>query len=79
MCNYHMDDISDLIDKSFYGAGSDRLYSKIIDDIQRVVIIKALERSCGNRVQASKILGMHRNTLRGKIRKFDIDVGGFKR
>ncbi|MFH1190225.1 MAG: helix-turn-helix domain-containing protein [Candidatus Omnitrophota bacterium] len=79
MCNYNMDDISELIDKSFYGAGSERIYAKIIDEIQRAVIIKALERSFGNRVQASKILGMHRNTLSGKIKKFNIDVGGFKR
>ena len=79
MCNYNMNDISDLIDKSFYSIGSDSFYAKIINDIQKVVIIKALERSHGNRVQASKILGMHRNTLSGKIKKFDIDVGGFKR
>ncbi len=79
MCKDYMDDISDLIDKSFYGAGSERIYAKIIDEIQKAVIIKALERSYGNRVQASRILGMHRNTLSGKIKKFDIDVGGFKR
>ena len=74
-----MDDISDLIDKIFYGPDSGLICARIIDDIQKAVIIKALERSYGNRVQASKILGMHRNTLSGKIKKFDIDVGRFKR
>ncbi|MFH1189590.1 MAG: helix-turn-helix domain-containing protein [Candidatus Omnitrophota bacterium] len=74
-----MNNISELIDRSFYGSGSDRIYAKIIEEIQKTVITKALERTCGNRVRASRILGMHRNTLNCKIKKFDIDVEGFKR
>lgn len=51
----------------------------IISDIERAAITKALEETCGNQVAASKILGLHRNTLRTKIRKFNIDVWRFKK
>jgi len=78
MGNSDMDNISDLVEKSFYNADTEQVYSKIIDEIQKVVIIKALERSHGNQLKAAKILGIHRNTLRAKISKFDISPERWK-
>lgn len=66
-------------DERFYMIDIGRSYSTIIDDIEKITIIKALERSLGNQIAASKVLGLHRNTLRNKIKKFGIDVGRFKR
>ena len=66
-------------DEQFYTVDIGRSYSYIINDIEKITIIKALERSDGNRVRAAKMLGVHRNTLNNKIRKFNIDVGNFKR
>jgi DNA-binding NtrC family response regulator len=73
-----MDDLSDLVGKSFYVEPPARICGKIMDEVQRIVIIKALERSFGNRVKAARMLGVHRNTLSGKIKKFNIDVEEFK-
>jgi len=74
-----MNDISNIIDGYFYAADRERIYDYIINEIGKIVIVKALERSYGNQVAAARILGVHRNTLNSKIRKFNIDIGRFKR
>jgi two-component system nitrogen regulation response regulator GlnG len=74
-----MDNIMDLIDNSFYAADADRIYGSMIDRIEKLVIAKALEQTCGNQVEAAKLLGLHRNTLHNKIKKFDIDIWRFKK
>ena len=51
-----------------------------INLIESVELIeKALERSYGNQVMAAKMLGLNRNTLHTKIKKFYIDIRRFKR
>ncbi|MBN1527037.1 MAG: hypothetical protein JW919_05615 [Candidatus Omnitrophica bacterium] len=74
-----MNDISNIIDDYFYTAERERIYDYIINEIEKVVITKALERSCGNQVAAARMLGVHRNTLNSKIRKLNIDIGRFKK
>ncbi len=74
-----MDNVWDIIDKYFYSANSTQIFDDIINEIEKIVITKGLERSCGNRLRAAKILGVHRNTLNYKIKKYNIDVGEFKR
>ncbi len=74
-----MDKIPDIIDKQFYTAGEGHIYGGMIDHIEKIVITKALERSGGNQLEAARFLGLHRNTLRNKIRKLNIDVGRFKK
>lgn len=54
------------------------IYHSVIGTIERMLIEKALERSYGNQILASKILGINRNTLRTKIKKLNISVGRFK-
>ncbi|MDD5423549.1 MAG: helix-turn-helix domain-containing protein [Candidatus Omnitrophica bacterium] len=73
-----MDDVYDIINRYFYAGNSERIYDSIIDDIEKAVIVKALERSGGNQVAASKILGLHRNTLSNKIKKLNIDVERYR-
>lgn len=79
MGNLNMDNILDRIDTYFYTVDAGRVYDSVINHIEMIVITKALERSYGNQVQAAKILGLHRNTLSSKIKKLNIDVGGFKK
>ena len=51
------------------------LYRAAIEPVEKAVILHALRRCRGNQSEAAALLGLHRNTLRKKIRQFDIDVG----
>ncbi|MFA6142734.1 MAG: helix-turn-helix domain-containing protein [Candidatus Omnitrophota bacterium] len=66
------------INDQFYRIDMSQNFDIIISDIEKAAILKALERCFGNQVAASKMLGLHRNTLRNKIKKLNIDVGRFK-
>ena len=48
------------------------VYKNAVETIERPLIEKVLERTFGNQIKAAKILGINRNTLRSKIRKFGI-------
>jgi DNA-binding protein Fis len=74
-----MDNISDIVDKDFYEIDAGKVYANTINRVEKIVIIKALERSYGNQVEAAKMLGLHRNTLHSKIKKFNIDLMRFKK
>jgi len=79
MGNEDMDKDRDMIDEYFFTATSSQVYDDIINDIEKRVITKALDLSGGNQLAAARILGVHRNTLKNKIKKYRIDVGGFKK
>lgn len=66
------------IEQYFLTTDEGRIYDVVIDKVGRILIEKALERTRGNRVLASKILGLNRNTLHAKIKKLNIDVDRFK-
>lgn len=75
----NISDISDIVDKDFYEMDTGKIYANTVNRVEKIVIIKALERSYGNQVEAAKMLGLHRNTLHSKIKKFNIDVMRFKK
>lgn len=52
------------------------LYRRVMGEVERVLIIEALERAGGSQVRAARILGIHRNTLRGRMRKLAIGPPG---
>ncbi len=54
------------------------LYNKAVTPLERALIESALTRSGGSQSEAAEILGLHRNTLRRKIRELGIDVSRFK-
>lgn len=66
------------VDEYFFTVDEGRIYNIVIDKIGRLLIEKALERTRGNRILASKILGLNRNTLHAKIKRLHIDVDRFK-
>lgn len=45
---------------------------KVMPEVERILIQKALERTRGNQVQASNLLGISRNTLRKRIEKYGL-------
>ncbi len=48
------------------------LHNKFMDEFERPLILKTLEFCKGNQIKTSKILGINRNTLRTKIKKFNL-------
>jgi two-component system nitrogen regulation response regulator GlnG len=51
----------------------DGLYQTVIEPIERAAIQEALRRCEGNRKEAAELLGMHRNTLRKKMKDLGIN------
>ena len=47
-------------------------YWSFVERLERVVISEALHRSGGNQIQAARLLGINRNTLRRKIVELEI-------
>ncbi|MBT6451289.1 MAG: sigma-54-dependent Fis family transcriptional regulator, partial [Verrucomicrobiales bacterium] len=65
------DNLASLSTKLFQWARTDKTL-KIIPAVERELIINALKETNGNQVQASKLLGITRATLRKRIEKFEI-------
>ncbi len=53
--------------------GPDGLHQSALAPIERAVIVRALAETGGKQGQAAKLLGIHRNTLRAKLRDLGID------
>lgn len=47
------------------------IHPLIMGEVEKRLIIKALEKSRGNKLQAAKILGMSRNTFHKKVQKLE--------
>jgi DNA-binding NtrC family response regulator len=53
----------------FWGTG---LHPNLLDKIEKFIVQKALTETKGNQVQAAKLLGISRNTLRNRIDKYHL-------
>ena len=53
----------------FWGRG---LHSNLLEKIKKLLVQKALAETKGNQVQAAKLLGISRNTLRNRIDKYNL-------
>jgi len=53
----------------FWGTG---LHSNLLEKVEKFLIQKALSETKGNQVQAAKLLGISRNTLRHRIEKYGL-------
>ena len=54
------------------------IYHSVIADTEKVLIQRALANSHGNQIAAAQTLGLHRNTLRRKIKELKINLRMFK-
>lgn len=50
------------------------LYGRVLREVERPLIARALGATRGNQVRAARLLGLNRNTLRKKIRELGVDV-----
>ncbi len=55
-------------------AGSENLYDEALAVVERYLLTSVLRHTGGNRLQAAKILGMTRGTLRNKIKSLGISI-----
>lgn len=53
---------------------SSGLYERVLQEVERPLIKVSLLATGGNQLQAAKILGLNRNTLRKKIRDLNLEV-----
>jgi two-component system nitrogen regulation response regulator GlnG len=56
-------------------AGSTELYAESLGLMEREVLVRVLRHTGGNQLQAAKILGITRGSLRTKIRTLGITIG----
>jgi DNA-binding NtrC family response regulator len=58
--------VNDLMKSGFF-------LEEAVELLERTLITRALERTHGNGSAASKLLGIHRNTLQKKMRDYKLD------
>ncbi|QEL18084.1 sigma-54-dependent transcriptional regulator [Limnoglobus roseus] len=56
-------------------AGSETLYAESLARMEREILIRILQHTNGNQLQAARILGITRGSLRNKIRLLGINIG----
>ena len=57
--------------KDLDGEKARGIYSMVIDSVEKTLIEDVLKRSNGNQSEAAQKLGVNRNTLRAKMKKFN--------
>jgi two-component system nitrogen regulation response regulator GlnG len=55
-------------------AGSEELYAHALRRLERMLVTKVLQHTGGNQLQAAKILGITRGSLRNKVRELGITI-----
>jgi two-component system nitrogen regulation response regulator GlnG len=55
-------------------AGSEELYAEALERMEREVLVRVLRHTGGNQLQAARILGITRGSLRTKIRALGITI-----
>jgi len=66
------------LDNSLYKEKQGVVYRYVLEIIEKSLLEQVLERTFGNQLKAAKILGINRNTMRTKIKKFGIDPNRWK-
>ncbi|MDC1311072.1 Fis family transcriptional regulator [Burkholderiales bacterium] len=52
------------------GEGAQGVYGMVIESVEKTLIEEILKRTEGNQSEAAHMLGINRNTLRAKMKKF---------
>jgi len=66
------------LDDALYREKQGVLYRYILETVERPLLEQALERTAGNQLEAARILGINRNTMRSKIKKLGINAERWK-
>lgn len=59
--------------------GNGFFLEEAVEVLEKTLIARALERTKGNRSAASKLLGIHRNTLQRKMVEYNVPTGRVRR
>ncbi len=65
-------DIEEIVENIIENYGNGNEAPKLVPTIEKLLISKALLKTRGNQVQAAKMLGIHRNTLRSRMKKYQL-------
>jgi DNA-binding protein Fis len=63
---------------TIYAQSKGDIHRSILDAVEKPLIEYALEQTEGNQQKAARILGINRNTMRSKIRRFSINTSQWK-
>lgn len=69
-------DFDDALQQLITEVAEGRSDLKLWPEIEKLLVEKALQITKGNQVQAAKILGIHRNTLRNRMARYEIGESG---
>lgn len=58
--------------ETFFLEHQGNVYRFLLELLERPLLVRVLDYTRGNQLEASRILGINRNTLRGKLRKLGI-------
>ena len=56
-------------------AGGEDVYARCLEEMERRVLTRVLQHTGGNQVQAARLLGINRGSLRAKMRALKITIG----
>lgn len=70
------DNIDTLLDQYFNDLDGDEptaIYEMVINTVEKPLLLYIMNKTEGNQSKAAKMLGLNRNTLRKKLKQFNLD------
>jgi len=70
------DNIDTLLDQYFNDLGGDQpstIYEMVINTVEKPLLIYIMNKTEGNQSKAAKMLGLNRNTLRKKLKQYNLE------
>ena len=70
------DNIDTLLDQYFNdldGDGPTAIYEMVINTVEKPLLLYIMNKTEGNQSKAAKMLGLNRNTLRKKLKQYNLD------
>ena len=70
------DNIDTLLDQYFNDLDGDQasaIYEMVINTVEKPLLLYIMNKTEGNQSKAAKMLGLNRNTLRKKLKQFNLD------
>ena len=70
------DNIDTLLDQYFDDLDGDKpnaIYEMVINTVEKPLLLYIMNKAEGNQSKAAKMLGLNRNTLRKKLKQYNLD------
>ena len=70
------DNIDTLLDQYFNDLDGDKptaIYEMVINTVEKPLLLYIMNKTEGNQSKAAKMLGLNRNTLRKKLKQYNLD------